>query len=412
VKESHELIKAGRNCLEKRKKHTLRYQIQLRKEIEMKRRKLLVLGSISVMLFLAVWPIRSAMPQQAKVTEMTFNDQMPPNQLMQLTAKWLGDQLYKRTNGRVKITVFPVGTLTAPDKIYDSVVTGMADFGSTSVAYTAGRFPSLDACFIPTGVKNGWVATHMTNDFWYKFRPKDNNDVHMLVLSGCGAYNICTPKKPIYKPEDLKGLKIRASGPQLGAYVRALGATPINMPMSEVFEAAAKGVIDGFLTPIDTQKSWKHAEVTKYITMLPVRVTALTMTFMNLNKWNSMPKDIQDVINKMTSGDRESPGNSELAEVVAKAWWALDIEAENYFKGLGGGRKIIEIPPAEVPNWTKLLNPLAEKYITDYTPKGIPAAEYVKYVQDRARYWNEHVISQQECMNWVKANLEPLASQK
>jgi TRAP-type transport system periplasmic protein len=361
---------------------------------------LLLLGSvgISLTLFLAVWPVSPATAQQAKVIEMNFNDQMGPTHLLDLSIKYFADQISKRTNGRVKITVFPVGTLTAPDKIYDSVVMGMSDMGNTSVAYSAGRFPSLDACFIPNPSKTGWVATHMSHDFWFKFRPKDNNDVHMLWLSSSGSYNLNTVNKPIYKTEDLKGLKIRASGPQLGAYVKALGATPVNMPMTDVYEAASKGVIDGFLTPWDTQKSWKHAEITKYVTIIPVRTSAPSMVFMNLQKWNSLPKDIQEIFTKLSE---------EMVEVQAKVWWQVDIEGENYFRGLGGDRKVLVIPPAEVPNWTKVLNPLVDTYVKDYTAKGLPAADYAKYVLDRANYWNERQVSPQEGTKWIKENLEP-----
>jgi TRAP-type transport system periplasmic protein len=364
-----------------------------------KKRSFLLVCIISFLWFVGVSLVSTATAQSTKPIELTLNDQMGPTHLFHQTHKYFAEQINKRTNGRVKITLFPVGTLTSPDKIYDGVVTGMSDMGNTSVAYTAGRFPSLDACFVPNPSKTGWVSSRMSNDFWFKFRPKENDDVHMLYLSSSGSFNLSMVKKPVYKPEDLKGLKIRASGPQLGAYARALGATPVNMPMSEVYEAAAKGVIDGFLTPWDTQKSWKHAEVTKYITVVPVSSSAPNMTFMNRRTWDSLPKDIQEEFTKLSA---------EAVEVHAKAWWYLDIDAQNYFRSLGGERKAIDIPPGEVSNWTRLLNPLVEKYVQDYSAKGLPAAEYVKYVMDRAKYWNEHHVSQKETEDWVKANLEPL----
>lgn len=351
-------------------------------------------GLILIFVFLFVG---SAIGQQTKVIELTFNDQMVSTHVVHLTYKYFADQIYKRTNGRVKITIFPTGTLTTADKIYDGVVTGMSDMGNTSVAYMAGRFPSLDACFVPNPSKTGWVSSHVSNDFWFKFRPKENDDVHMLWLSSSGSFNLSMVKKSILKPEDLKGLKIRASGPQLGAYVRALGATPVNMPMSEVYEAASKGVIDGFLTPWDTQKSWKHAEVTSSITSLPVSSAAPNMTFMNLKKWNSLPKDIQDEFTKLAA---------EMTEVHGKAWWYLDLVAEDYYKNLGGKKTVVTIPSKEISNWTKLLNPLVDKYVQDYTAKGLPAAEYVKYVMERTKYWNEHQPSKKDVMEWVKTNLE------
>jgi len=316
--------------------------------------------------------------------------------MLHLSAKYFADQINKRTNGRVKITLFPAGTLTSPDKIYDGVVTGMSEMGNTSVAYSAGRFPVAGACFVPNPSKTGWVASHMSNDFWFKFRPKENDDVHMLYLTSSGSFHFAMTKKPVYKPEDIKGLKIRASGTQMGAYVKAVGARPMNMPMSEVYEAASKGIVDGFLVPWDTQKTFRHAEVTRYFVVLPIASSAPNYTFMNLRTWNSLPKDIQDIFTQLST---------EMVEVYGRAWWYVDTEGEKYFRGLGGDRKVIEIPPDEAQEWIDLLSPIGDQYIKEYTAKGFPAKEYVDYVLERAKYWNQKQPPRDEVMKWVKDNL-------
>ena len=63
--------------------------------------------------------------------------------------------------------------------------------------------------------------------------------------------------------EDLKGLKVRSPGSVAGM-IKALGATPVSMPMPEVYQALQKGVVEGAVYPEETNKGWKMGEVTDY----------------------------------------------------------------------------------------------------------------------------------------------------
>ena len=65
--------------------------------------------------------------------------------------------------------------------------------------------------------------------------------------------------------EDLKGMKIRGTGTSIKV-VEALGATPVAMPQPETYDALQKGVVDGLVSPIETLKGWKFAEVIKSTT--------------------------------------------------------------------------------------------------------------------------------------------------
>ena len=86
-----------------------------------------------------------------------------------ILAKAWSDEIEKRTNGKVQVTMFYGGTLTPADKCYDGVVKGISDIGMSVFAYTRGRFPMIEVLDLPMGYPNGRVATRVANEFYKKF---------------------------------------------------------------------------------------------------------------------------------------------------------------------------------------------------------------------------------------------------
>jgi TRAP-type C4-dicarboxylate transport system substrate-binding protein len=349
---------------------------------------------IALMFFLfAVSFVSSA---SAKTIKMNLTHVFPAAHPISAAHQYFADEIFKRTDGKVQITVFPSGTLISSAKLYDGIVTGIVDIGSPAVAYTPGRLSASEAVHVPLPSKSAWVTTHIADDFQRKFDPKESHDVHVLFAHACGNYIIGTCNKAARTLEDFRGLKMRASGAAGVAYAKALGASPEAMAMGEVYEAAAKGVIDSLLVPFETMKAFKHAEVTKCITVPPVSFCNTQLTSMNLEKWNSLPEDIQKVFAEVSL---------EMTEKIARTWWYIDIKAQEYFLTLGEGRELIEIPAEEKPKWDEALAPLVDTYIKENEAKSIPASKYVKYVQERAEYWNAHHLDEKSCMEWVEKNL-------
>ena len=102
------------------------------------------------------------------------------------------------------------------------------------------------------------------NDFYNKFKPKELDDVKVLYLHAHGPGLLHT-KTPVRTLEDLKGMKIRATG-TTAKIVTALGATPVAMPMSDSYDAISRGVAQGIVCPVESLQGWKLGEVIKYTT--------------------------------------------------------------------------------------------------------------------------------------------------
>lgn len=306
-------------------------------------------------------------PGYAKTVELNYSIFFPATHGHTLLATEWAKEVEKRTDGAVKINMFPGATLTPADQTYDGVVKGIADIGMSVLSYTKGRFPLSEVIDLPLGYKSGIQATKLANAFYKQFNPKELSDVKVLYLHGHGP-GIFHTKKPVKTMEDLKGMKIRCSGTS-AKVVSALGATPVAMPQNEAYDALQKGVVDGVVSPIETLKGWKFAEVIKSTTQN--FGSAYTLGFfvvMNKKKWDSLPKDVQEKIEKI---------NEEWVDKTGNAWDEFDRIGTEFT--LAQGNQIIPLSKEEDERWAKTVKPVLEEYVTNMKQKGLPGDETLKF---------------------------------
>ena len=312
---------------------------------------------------------------EAKTVELNYSIFFPATHGQTLLAGEWAKEIEKRTNGAVKVNIFPGATLTPPDQTYDGVVKGIADIGMSVLSYTKGRFPLSEVIDLPLGYKNGLQATKMTNAFYSKFQPAELADTKIMYLHAHGP-GIFHTKKPIKSMDELKGLKIRCTGTSVRV-VSALGATPVAMPQNESYDALQKGVVDGSVSPIETLKGWKIAEVIKSTT--ENFGSAYTVGFfvtMNKKRWNSLPKDVQQVIEQV---------NQEWIEKTGQTWDELDTQGKEF--SLSQGNQIIELSPEEDQKWAQAVKPVLNEYVTQMKQKGLPGEDALTF-----------------CTEWLKNN--------
>ncbi|BBO90347.1 hypothetical protein DSCOOX_35270 [Desulfosarcina ovata subsp. ovata] len=151
------------------------------------------------------------------------------------------------------------------NKVFEGVVKGIADIGFSNLAYTRGRFQEMEICDLPLGMPSGWVSTHVAEDFYRKYQPKEFNKAKILYFSACGPNLISTTEKPVYTLEDLKGQTLRATG-RIADTAAALGATSRPMGIGETYESVKRNVISGVMLPLETMKGFRLGELLKYCT--------------------------------------------------------------------------------------------------------------------------------------------------
>ncbi|MDO9516120.1 MAG: TRAP transporter substrate-binding protein [Syntrophales bacterium] len=308
--------------------------------------------------------------KKEKTVELTYSIFFPPTHSQCKAGISWAEEIEKRTDGRIKITTFPGGTLTKANQCYDGVVKGISDIGMSCFAYTRGRFQVMAAVDLPYGYPNGRVATRVANEFAKTMAPKELDDVKVLYVHAHGP-GLLSTKKPVRTLEDVKGMKIRSTG--LSAkIVEALGGAPVAMPQGDTYEALQKGVVEGTFTPIETLKGWRQAEVIKYTTKCTgVGYTTAMFVVMNLEKWNALPKDLQKIIEEVSE---------EWVGVHGDAWDKSDDEGRAYT--LSQGNEIITLSEEENKRWEEAVQPIIEDYIRTTEEKGLPGEKAVSMVKE------------------------------
>ncbi len=337
----------------------------------MKKRIALALLLVSFMVMLFSPP--QALAQQKTIT-LKFATFVTPLHWVSISLENWCKEVEKRTNGRVKVTMFHANTLAPGPQIYDAVTKGIADMGYASISYTQGRFPMTEVVGLPLGYKSAINATRMTNEYLAKFKPKEFDAVHVMWLQAHGPGILHTTKKPVSKLEDLKGLKIRSTGTS-SRVAAALGASPVGMPMSEAYDALSRGIVEGILAPIEAMKSWKLGETVAYHTEdYGAGYSDCLYIIMNKEKWDSLPADVKTILDKL---------NAEWLEKDGKGWDDADVEGREFV--MKRGSKIITLSAEENGRWAEKVKPLLEEYVKNTKAKGLPGDEVLKFCQDYLR---------------------------
>ena len=305
----------------------------------------------------------------AAPVELTYSIFFPATHGQCQAAMEWAKEIEKRTDGQVKVTVFPGGTLTKPNQAYDGVVKGISDIAMSCFAYTRGRFPAMEALDLPMGYTSGTQATRVANAFYQALKPEELNDVKVLYLHAHGPGLLHT-KKPVTSLEELKGMKIRSTG--LSAkVVEALGAVPVAKPQNETYENLQKGVVEGTFGPIEVLKGWRQAEVIKSTTECDVvGYTTAMFVVMNRDKWNALSDAQKAVFEKV---------DTEWIDVHGQRWDKVDQEGRDYTLSLGN--TIVPLSDAEKVRWRDAVHPVIDQYAADATAKGLDGKKIVETLQ-------------------------------
>jgi TRAP-type C4-dicarboxylate transport system substrate-binding protein len=307
---------------------------------------------------------------KAETVKLTYSNFFPPTHFNSKLAEEWAKEIEKRTNGKVSFSFFHGGALLKGPEIYDGVMKGASDLGMSLFAYTAGRFPVMEALDLPIGYPSAKVATFVANDFFQKFRPKELEGVKVLYLHAHGP-GLLHSKKEVRKLEDLKGLKVRCTGFSAKA-AEALGAVPVAMGQGEAYEALQKGVVEATLSPIEVLKGWKQAEVIKYtVECFSVGYTTAMYVVMNKAKWDALPDDVKKVFEEVSK---------EFVPNNAHGWDDADKEGREYTLSLKN--RIIPLSAEGSARWAKAVMPVIDNQVKALDEKGLPGKEIVQFIKD------------------------------
>jgi len=329
-------------------------------------------GFLQLFLIFSICLFQGALAKtgKAEVIELSYANVFPPTHVQSKLPEAWCREVEKRTGGKVKITYYPGQTLLKEDKLYYGILNGIADIGQSVFGYNRGVFPAMEAFALPNGFTSGSQATQVLNEFFKKFNPRELSRAKILYLHAHGPPLLHSRVK-IEKLEDMHGLKVRSFGFN-AAMVKALGGIPVSMGQSEVYEALSKGVAHASFSPMEVLKGWKQAEVIDYSIEIPgLAYSSALYIMMNKDKWNSLPKDVQRVMEEVSK---------EWIIKTGEAWDLSDKEGLEYT--LSQNNEVIKLPEEESKRWIRAVYPVIADYVARTSKRGLPAQEYVDFIQN------------------------------
>ena len=319
-------------------------------------------------------------PTTQGVIKLSSACYLPPAHLFSPLQEAWGKEIMTRSNGRVEITFYPGGSLVKAPQTADALVQGIADIAISHIGYTRGRFPVSEALDLPMGYPTGWVGSHVATDFLNKYKPKEWDNLHLLLVNAGTTAGLMLHNTKVTKLEDLKGKTLRGAG-EVADAITALGATARDIPMAEMYDSVSKGVVDGTLVGIETLKSFKMADVCKYTTFAWQVGNMYTFYLaMNKAKWDALPKDIQKIFNEVSN---------EYAEKYAATWNKIDIDGINLSLSTPGN-EVFTLSDAEGKRFNAAVQPVLGKYVDAMVAKGYKKSDvegWINYIKSRIEYW-------------------------
>jgi tripartite ATP-independent transporter DctP family solute receptor len=221
------------------------------------------------------------------------NPGSPRDKLMHL----YGENLAKRTKGRIKVQVYPSGQLGGNRQIIEGLQLGTIEGTITPTAFLGGFEPLLTAFDLPFLFPDIETASRVANsDVGMALAAEaEKKGIKGVAFYGEGA-KVFSTAFPVRKPADFEGKKIRSMpATVLLDQFRAWGANPVPMEFTETYNALAQGVVAGQEQQYGLVHDLRFYEVSKHLT--ESNHGFFVEMFMVSKKWfDRLPRDLQNAV--------------------------------------------------------------------------------------------------------------------
>jgi len=229
--------------------------------------KRLLVVLIALIVFI---PLASVSVTRAAALEMKLGhfaaDAHPGN----LASKMFAEAVEKRTNGSIKVVIYPNNALRAPPEVLEQNILGAVDMSLPTQGQLGKYSKKFNCVMLPFMYNNYEHADKVLDGKFLPWAVPDLDKAGLVFLSNWewGFRNLTNSKRPVNSPADVKGLKVRTP-PELPtqAAMEALGAVVATINFNELQMALKQGVVDGQENPIAVIYSNKIYETQKYLAM-------------------------------------------------------------------------------------------------------------------------------------------------
>jgi len=322
----------------------------------MRRLALVSVSRLALAALVVGWHAGPAAAQKPFTAEYKLYTATAADHVYTMGAQRFADLLKDRTNGRIKITIFPSGQLAKGEReALEGLQQGTIDMyvGSTGpVGNFAPAFQMLDVPFMfrdfshVDKVLDGPIGKSILAEL-------NKAQIRGLAFWENGFRNLTNSKHPVRQPEDMKDIKLRTMENRVHIEAwKSLGAAPTPMAWGEVYGALQSKVIDGQENPIAVVYSAQLASVQKYMT-LSRHVYSPAIIAISLGRWSEMPKADQDLAAK-------------TAAEVATYQRKLGRDQETKWVAELRQRGMEVVDQIDAAAWQRAMKPVFDKYALQF----------------------------------------------
>ena len=240
-----------------------------------------------------------------KVYTLTYQSVYPKGHPNNIICENYTNAVVKASNGKLKFEYHYQEPIPAREAL-DAAGIGTIDVLNSAPLYYSGKVGIGDYCVMPNNFASYEDAyeIYMQTDLWKiidrVYRKKANLAViYPLVLSSPQRFMVSKKTPKVKRLADLKGMKVRGTGGSVLVALKQLGVTPVQTIAGEIYTSLQRGTIDVALFPDYGLNQYKLQEVVDQVVgpyLLPAIVLPL---WMNLDVWNSLPKELQDTFHRI-----------------------------------------------------------------------------------------------------------------
>jgi len=278
----------------------------------------------------------------------------------------------------LQVQLYDSGQLAAMLDSAQAVLNGVADMAHSPACYQPDLWPINALWGFPCLWKDCAQSVRLSDALYDKYlEPEfEATGFREIGFYGVQPYQLYVSNKPVYKMEDLKGLRIRSYSETYQKLWAAAGAIPISVTFAETFENMQKGILDatpGYASAIQSQKVYEIGDPGYFIYMqgggLPGCGSPMVM---NLNFYNKLPSDLQKVVDDVAYQIYNTEKSGSMNETDAKA--------EQFLRDYGN--EVIKWDPAETARLTETLAvPIWEEWAAKMDALGKPGTEILNFIK-------------------------------
>lgn len=232
----------------------------------------------------------------AGASEVKLTNQLPPSHHISKGLEIFAEKVSEYSDGELAVQIFHSAQLYKDTEVVEALQEGLVELALIPVNKWSGMIPAADVFEMP------FVFNDLSSPKKFLDAGADElldeafmeKNAKVVFWVDYGLVQFFNNVRPLKKPEDFKGLKIRTFSKGTADTVTALGGTPVVLSSSEMYMALQRGTVDGATTGIPAAVSRKIYEVQKFLTVANY-TTAQFVTQANYEWWQELPEETREI---------------------------------------------------------------------------------------------------------------------